>query len=283
MCFGGKAPAGAPIWVCWGLVNHVWRSSGSRGDEYSKGPAVRALLSITTSSLLAGLLSACAVSPDPNSLAFDPFEDGNRPVHDANKSVDRAVYRPVSQAYGKGLPATVRQGVTNLNRNWESPGHVVQYALQGRPEFAGAAFMRFGVNTLFGFGGLIDIAGELGIDYRDTNVDETLYRWGVPEGGYVVLPFGGPGTQRDWTGWALDFVLDPVQLVAGPAAGYALVGASTLDLANDRYEFDGTLDELLYRSEDSYTAVRLSYLQNMRGRLRGGTGIDLLEDVYEDY
>jgi len=155
--------------------------------------------------------------------------------------------------------------------------------LQGRPELAGTAMMRFGVNTLFGFGGLIDLASELGMDYRDTNVDETLFRWGVPEGGYLVVPFGGPGTQRDWSGWVLDYALDPVQLFLPTAAGTALIAASGVDLLNDRYELDTTLDELFYQSEDSYTATRISYLQNMRARLKGGTGLDLLEDVYDDY
>jgi phospholipid-binding lipoprotein MlaA len=233
--------------------------------------------------LFSASLAACAVPPDPESLEFDPFETQNRAVHDANLTVDRGLYRPVSIAYGEGVPAPVRQGVTNFTRNWDNPGYMVQYTLQGRPGLAGEAFLRFGVNTLLGLGGLIDLAGEMGIDYRDTNFDETFHRWGVPEGGYLVLPFGGPGTQRDWTGYGLDLVSDPVQWVVAPAAGYVLLGAAALDLANDRYELDASLDELFYTSEDSYTAVRISYLQNMRARLRGGTGLDLLEDIYEDY
>jgi phospholipid-binding lipoprotein MlaA len=232
---------------------------------------------------LASSLAGCAVSPDPESLSFDPFGTQNRAVHDANLTVDRGLYRPVSMAYGEGVPEPMRRGVTNLKRNWENPRYMIQYTLQGRPVLLSQSFLRFGVNTLFGFGGLLDIAGEMGIEYRDTGVDETFHRWGVPEGGYLVLPFGGPGTQRDWTGWALDWATDPVQWVVAPAAGYALLGVATLDLANDRYELDASIDELFYNSEDSYTAVRISYLQNMRARLRGGTGLDLLEDVYEDY
>ena len=228
-------------------------------------------------------LAACAASPDPESLSFDPFATENRATHDANLTIDRNAYRPAAIAYGKGVPEPVRRGVSNLENTWDSPGYVVQYMLQGRPELAGTAMMRFGVNTLFGFGGLIDLASKLGMDYRDTNVDETLFRWGVPEGGYLVVPFGGPGTQRDWSGWVLDYALDPVQLFLPTAAGTALIAASGVDLLNDRYELDTTLDELFYQSEDSYTATRISYLQNMRARLKGGTGLDLLEDVYDDY
>jgi hypothetical protein len=52
---------------------------------------------------------------------------------------------------------------------------------------------------------------------------------------------------------------------------------------NDRYELDPVIDELYYRSADSYAAVRISYLQNMRARLQGGTDVEQLEDVYEDF
>ncbi len=241
------------------------------------------VLLLPAAALLVLALSACARSPDPDSLDFDPFEAENRPIHDANLTVDRGLYRPVSMAYGKGLPGPVRRGVTNLKRNWENPSYMLQYSLQGRPVLVAQSTTRFLTNTLFGFGGLLDVAGEMGIEYRDTNVDETFYRWGVPEGGYVVLPFGGPGTQRDWTGWALDFVLDPVQWVVPASAGYALLGVSTLDLANDRYDLDPSIDELFYHSEDSYTAVRISYLQNLRAEHRGGTGLDQLEDLYDVY
>ena len=67
------------------------------------------------------------------------------------------------------------------------------------------------------------------------------------------------------------------------AATNALLVLGGLDIVNDRYELDPVLDELLYSSADSYTAQRISYLQNMRARLQGGTDVDELEDVYADY
>lgn len=62
-----------------------------------------------------------------------------------------------------------------------------------------------------------------------------------------------------------------------------MLGSSALDLVNDRYVIDPVIDEVLYRSEDSYSALRLSYLQNKRAALQGGTGVEQLEDVYADY
>ncbi len=236
-----------------------------------------------TSALVAVLLGGCVASPDPNSLSFDPLEERNRKSHSVNKSFDRAAFGPMARAYGEGLPPPVRRGVTNLQQNWSQPSYVLHYSLQGKPELAGRSLMRFGVNTLFGFGGLLDVGAELGMENRETNFDETFKVYGVPEGAYVEVPLGGPGTQRDWTGWVLDSLTDPVLLVTTTAGGYALVGIAGLDILNDRYELDTVLDELYNNSADSYTAQRITYLQNMRARLNDGTGVEALEDIYVDY
>ena len=230
-----------------------------------------------------GLVSGCAAAPDPQSLDWDPFEPQNREAHGVNVPVDRAVYGPVARAYGSTVPQPVRRGITNLRDNWRLPSQVIQYGLQGRGTDAAKSTTRFMVNTLMGLGGLIDPATEMGLPYDETNFDETFYRWGLPEGGYWELPLVGPGTQRDWTGWALDQVSDPVYYVLPVAAGWALVGIGGLDIVNDRYELDTVLQSLLHESADSYTAQRITYLQNMRARLQGGTDIDELEDVYADF
>lgn len=229
------------------------------------------------------MLGACVASPDPDSLSFDPYERQNRISHSINKSVDRGAFGPTARAYGTGLPEPVRRGVTNFEENWSQPAYVLHYTLQGKPELAGRSLMRFGVNTLFGFGGLLDIGGELGMTNRSTNFDETFMAWGIPEGAYIEVPLGGPGTQRDWTGWALDIFTDPVLLVTSTTAGYALVGVAGLDILNDRYELNTVVDELYNNSADSYTAQRITYLQNMRARLGDGTGVEDLEDIYVDY
>ncbi len=226
-------------------------------------------------------LAGCAAAPDPNSLDYDPLEDSNRVAHENNKQIDSAIFGPVARGYGQ-IPAPMRQGVTNLRYNWKLPGQSVQSVLQLDGNKTAENVTRFLINTTLGLGGLLDPAAEMGLPYRKTNFDETFAIWGIPEGGYLELPLGGPGTQRDWAGWALDIVVDPVYLVAPVAATNALLGVATLDIVNDRYEIDPVLDELLYNSADSYTAQRISYLQNMRARLQGGTDVEQLEDIYAD-
>lgn len=233
--------------------------------------------------LVALALAGCAASPDAGSLDYDPLEPSNRQAHAVNKAADQAAFGPTARAYGTYVPEEFRKGITNLNHNWRHPHYVVQYTLQGRGGQAAVSATRFAVNTTFGLGGLLDVASSMGIEFRETDVDETLHVWGVPEGAYLEIPVGGPGTQRDWTGWVLDIALDPAFYLLPVTAGYTLVGVAGVDLVNDRYEIDPVAEELLYRSEDSYTAQRISYLQNMRARLQGGTDLDQLEDVYADF
>ena len=232
---------------------------------------------------LAALLAGCAVSPQPESLEFDPFEQQNRAAHSLNREVDRTIWGPFARGWGTTVPQPVRSTITNLRFNWKLPSETIQYVLQGRPGLGARAAMRFAVNTTFGLGGLADPASEMGLEHRETNFDETFFIWGIPEGGYVELPLGGPGTQRDWTGWALDILLDPAFLILPDPGVDVLFGVGAADIVNDRYVLDVPLTEIMHRSEDSYTALRISYLQNMRARLQGGTGVDQLEDIYADF
>lgn len=227
-------------------------------------------------------LCACAPAPDPTSLDWDPFEAQNRAAHAVTVPVDRAVYGPVSRAYGTTVPQELRHGIRNLRDNWRLPGQAIQYTLQGRPVKVAESTTRFLANTLLGLGGFLDLATEMGLPYDETNFDETFHRWGVPEGGYLELPLVGPGTQRDWTGYVLDQALDPTWYVLPVAASNGLLVLGGLDLVNDRYELDPVLQSLLHESADGYTAQRISYIQNMRARLGGGTDVEQLEDVYAD-
>ncbi|WP_181164617.1 MlaA family lipoprotein [Amaricoccus solimangrovi] len=231
------------------------------------------------------LLGACATPPsgDPNDLSWDPLEPYNRPVHETNVELDAQVIGPVARAYGNTVPQVARNGIRNVRDNWKLPGEIIQYGLQGNGLRVAQSTTRFAVNTLLGLGGVLDIAKDMGLPYRETGFDETFYQWGIPDGGYLVMPVFGPGTQRDWTAWALDQFADPTYYVlSGPVVNGLLV-VSGLDIVNDRYELDPIVDQLLHNSADSYTATRVSYLQNKRARLSEGEGnsdLDMLEDVY---
>ena len=232
--------------------------------------------------LILVLLAACAQRPaPPPALDADPLEAQNRSSHQLNVALDAAAYGPAARAYGAALPEPARNGVTNFVNHSRLPAQTIQYGLQGKPVRVLENTFRFAVNTVFGFGGLLDPAAEMGLPYRETGMDETMHVWGVPPGAYWELPVGGPGTQRDWAGWGLDVVTDPVFYVTG-GASTVIGGLRTVDLLHDRYKLDPAAQALLHESADSYNAQRISYLQNMRARLQGGATIDELEDPYAD-
>ncbi len=79
------------------------------------------------------------------------------------------------------MPEPARNGVTNFVNHTRLPAGAIQYGLQGRPVKVLETTMRFAINTVFGFGGLLDPAAEMGLPYRETGVDETLHVWGVPD------------------------------------------------------------------------------------------------------
>jgi phospholipid-binding lipoprotein MlaA len=217
---------------------------------------------------------------DSDRAASDPYEAANRQVHAFNKAADRAVLRPVATAYGEVVPGPARQGITNLASNLSLPGSALNHALQGDASDATGTILRFGMNTLFGFGGLLDPAADAGLYARDTDFGETLARWGVREGAYVELPLLGPSSERDLAGRIVDAVIDPVGNALSGDAATANAALQVTNVVGLRYELRAIVDALLYESADSYAAQRIAYLQNKAAGISGGTSSDDLEDPY---
>ena len=67
--------------------------------------------------------------------------------------------------------------------------------------------VRFITNSSFGLGGLLGGAGEMGLERRSEDFGQTLGRWGVPAGPYLVLPFLGASSVRDTAGLRVDRVV----------------------------------------------------------------------------
>ncbi|MGJ8493608.1 MlaA family lipoprotein, partial [Glaesserella parasuis] len=89
----------------------------------------------------------------------------------------------------------------------------VNNALQGQVEGAYNSMVRFSVNTVFGLGGLLDIASEAGIERQKQDFGQTLGRWGVPTGPYLVLPLLGPSTVRDTAALPVDALGNPLTAI----------------------------------------------------------------------
>lgn len=226
---------------------------------------------------LAICVTACgpATLPPGDQIA-DADEARNRAAHATNIALDRALLDPTATAYGNSVPGPLRTGVSNFASNLNQPGYVVNNLLQLRLGDAAQNTLRFALNSTLGVAGLFDVATALGVPEEETDFGETLHIYGVGEGDYVVHPVLGPSTTRDSIGMVVDFALNPLRHFVDTPESYYSTGASIASGLNSRFEFDGTIDSLLYESADSYAQLRSVYLQQRRFELGGA---DL---AYED-
>ncbi|WP_210529218.1 MlaA family lipoprotein [Rubellimicrobium arenae] len=235
--------------------------------------------------LVLPILAGCTAAPPPTGIN-DPYEGFNRQVHALNKSMDRAVLRPLGRAAATA-PEGSLQPVVNFSNNAGLPGAVVNNLLQGDLGGAGTNTLRFVVNTTVGVLGLLDPAGAIGLKEAETDFGETLAVWGVPEGAYLELPAFGPSTERDAAGRVVDFVLDPLDRlgdVPGPVQDYAFP-AKVGEQVVERGQLGDVMDDVLYNSADSYAQARLIYLQNRRyelGQTPSATDEDYYFNPYEE-
>lgn len=226
-------------------------------------------------------VAACAQAPAPSGDA-DPLEASNRQMFQVNLALDRTLVGPASNAYGEGIPDGVRNSVSSFSENAGLPGLVVNKILQGQLEDAAHNAVRFLFNSTVGLLGLFDVATDIGLEERDTDFGETMHRWGFSEGRYVVLPFFGPSTERDAVGIAVDFVINPLSYVIPSPESRVLPVAKVVSKVGDRYDYDATVEAILYEGEDPYATTRLFYLDSRRYDLGVTVGDDELYDLYEE-
>ena len=210
------------------------------------------------------LLTGCATGPNANPQ--DPLEPFNRSVYRFNEGVDKAVLKPVATAYQETVPSPVRTGVHNFFGNLRDLWSAVNAALQLRPQVAVENFMRFNVNTFFGFGGVLDIASEMQIPKTSLDFGHTLGRWGVPAGPYVVLPLLGPSSVRDTAGLIVDQQGDMVsEGVDHNRTRNSLQAVRVVDTRANLLRATDMLDEIAL---DKYSFVRDSYLQRRQSQIQ---------------
>ena len=209
--------------------------------------------------------SGCAsVGASSTADAHDPFEHFNRSMFSFNDTLDRVALKPAATVYQDVTPSFVQTGIGNFFGNIGDIWSTVNSFLQGKLERGVTGVMRVAVNTVLGFGGVLDISSEAGLSRHPADFGQTLGTWGVPSGPYLVLPFFGASTVRDTAGLPADIYgniwtyKEPIKwrnvgaLVRVIDKRAALLDASNLieDAALDKYQF-----------------VRDAYLQRRAGQI----------------
>ncbi len=140
----------------------------------------------------------------------DPIEPFNRAMWGFNKGLMKHVIKPTARVYRVVVPLPARTGVDNLSTNLTYPARLLNNMLQGKWTGAGNETARFLANTVFGFGGLFDVATPWGIEKSDADFGQTLGQWGWRPQFFLMLPIYGPSNDRDTVGLAADSAANPL-------------------------------------------------------------------------
>src|SRR5688572_3581591 len=220
--------------------------------------ALLVLLGITC----AGCASLPSGKPDPR----DPWERFNRASFKLNDALDRAVLRPVARAYVKITPQVVRTGVSNVFDNLETVTTIINDALQGKMRDAGRDSARLVLNSTLGLGGLFDPATAAGFEKNDEDFGQTLGKWGVGSGPYLMIPFMGPSTVRDALARVPDTFTDPSHYLEDDSTRYLITAVEVVDLRAGLLD----LDDDLAQSFDRYAFVRNAWMQRREYKVKDG-------------
>ena len=228
----------------------------------TRAPLMVALLPVA-------LLGGCASVPGEGANRNDPWETFNRQVFAVNDAVDRVAIKPAALVYQAVVPSFARTGVHNFFGNLGDFWTSANLVLQAKPRPALEMGMRSLINTVFGLGGLLEVADELGLE-RSTTEDfgQTLGYWGLRSGPYLMLPLLGPSTLRDAAGRALD-IAD-----SGPGVVWRETrdrnGATVLQALDTRVRLlnaGRVLDDIAL---DKYVLLRDAYLARRKSLIYDG-------------
>ena len=227
-------------------------------------------------------LAGCATRPpasEPEALAEfeqtnDPLEPTNRTLFAVHEAVDQAVLEPVARGYRAVVPQPVRTGISNALGNLRAPVVLLNDLLQGETRRAEATLGRFMINSTVGLGGLLDVAGGLGVRGHREDFGQTLAVWGLGDGPYLFIPLLGPSNPRDLVGFGVDILADPFGFLGGTewvpeAAQWTRTGLTTVDTREGLLD---AVDDVRRTSLDPYATFRSAYRQRRRVEIenRGG-------------
>lgn len=198
---------------------------------------------------------------------LDPWEKWNRKVFTFNEKLDENVLKPVATGYSNVVPRPVRSGVDNFFGNAADAWSAVNNFLQGKVANGLQDVIRFGTNTVFGLGGVLDVATEFGVDHQYEDFGQTLGAWGFGPGAYVVWPLFGPSSVRESIALPFDRAVSPALVINDGAVKWEITG---LQIINTRANLLGASKVLDDIALDKYTFVRDAYLQRRRSLVYNG-------------
>ncbi|MED5622217.1 MlaA family lipoprotein [Ideonella sp. BN130291] len=199
---------------------------------------------------------------------LDPWENWNRKVFSFNEGLDEHVLKPVATAYQKVVPSFIRTAIHNFFSNAEDGWSAVNHLLQGKGQSGFEMLVRFNTNTVLGFGGLLDIASEAGLERQPEDFGQTLGRWGFGAGAYIVWPVLGPSSVRDSLALPLDRSATPAVVFKDYADELGILSVQLVDTRANLLGASRVIDDIAL---DKYSFVRDGYLARRRSLVYDGS------------
>ena len=196
----------------------------------------------------------------------DPLEPLNRKVYAFNDVADRAVVKPVAQAYAKVVPNPIKTMVNNFFSNLDDVVVTANDLLQLKFIQAASDGSRVLFNSTFGILGLINVTDRL--EKHNEDFGQTLGYWGLASGPYLMLPLLGPSSIRDGTGLYADSYVSVIGNIKNTPSRYEAYVAEGLNKRVNLLDQEKVLDEATI---DRYSFLRDAYLMHRESLVYDGS------------
>ncbi len=196
-------------------------------------------------------------------ITSDLFPKTSRYMHDLNMKLIYAL-KPALDEYKEEKISGVHKGFTNFLKNLQEPLNAANSILQLDFTSTFKTLGRFVINSTAGVAGIFDVAGHMGLKRDNRDFGQTLGVWGVPMGGFFVMPVYAQTTTRDFAGTIVDTTFNPINYYTSWAVGLFVDISIKLMSLYENYEFIITTNET---SIDSYETFKTMYLQHRKNMI----------------
>ena len=222
------------------------------------------------------LINGCSNNISTTVTTLDPFESLNRKVFYFNKKLDDKIINPISKSYAENIPEKVRNSIGSHLEWMNLPNTIINSTLQLNVENTILTSAKFLLNGL--------TLGFYDLDNNETKVikkdfGSTLAKYKVPEGPFLMVPFLGPKTTRQFSGFIVD-QQNHSNMISGKVDNINLI-EQPIKIIHSREKLSDTIDSI-YKSSDPYIKMRSFYLQNRRSRVNSNKKNRKLE-LEKDY
>jgi phospholipid-binding lipoprotein MlaA len=251
------------------------RANRASPVQSAAGRPRRLVFAYAIIALTCGVLGCASLPEGSKRDPRDHIERFNRAVYRFNTAFDHAILRPVARGYVRVTPQPVRNGASNFFSNLGYTKTIGNDIFQGHPVDFGSDIARLVVNTTVGIGGIFDPATRFGLEKHDRDFGQTLGKWGLPTGTYLVLPLLGPSDVRDAFGLLPDRFMSIEGHIKDPAVQTGVTVADKINARANLLSADKAIDT----AYDPYAFVRNAWFQRRAYKVQGNSEpTPILED-----